>query len=328
MPDHRRAQRRALAYLLAIPICDRLSRGVLGTRIWSALRPAVAIALGATVIGSVYADEAIKRAPATPVRAAAALALAIVLVGPEWRPHPASAASDPAEAVIAAARDYLGHGYQLGAEGPKQFDCSGFVYRAFLDTGELPRIGGMRLRAVGYLRWFIARGQFTRDVDKAERGDLVVWDRGEHIGIYLGDGKAISALIDPYGVSVHSLRGLHMPVDYFLQVDWRNGDGPGNGMATTMATEMETTEPADRRQGRRRQRRQRPGQRQPGDGPGNETTTRVMARTAPATAIPIRAPAMAMPARPTPRPTTQIPVRIRAMAPTAPATERRTAASP
>src|SRR5688572_22277401 len=106
MPDHRRAQRRALAYLLAIPIIAIVYLGVLGTRIWSALRPAVAVALGATVIGSVYADEAIKRAPATPVRAAAALALAVVLVGHGMAPTPASAASDPAEAVIAAARNY------------------------------------------------------------------------------------------------------------------------------------------------------------------------------------------------------------------------------
>ncbi len=229
MPDNSRALHRVLAYLLAVPIFAIVYLGVVATRIWSALRPAVAVALGATVIGSVYADEAIKRAPATPVRAAAALALAFVLVGHGMAPAPVAAASDPAEAVIAAARGYLGHGYELGAEGPKRFDCSGFIYRAFLDAGELPRVGGMRLRAVGYMRWFIARGQFTRDVSDAERGDLVVWDMGEHIGIYLGEGKAISALIDPYGVSVHSLKGIHMPVDYFLKVDWRNGDGPGNG---------------------------------------------------------------------------------------------------
>ncbi len=144
-------------------------------------------------------------------------------------PAPASAASDPAEAVIAAARDYLGRSYQLGAEGPKQFDCSGLIYRVFLDAGEAPRIGGMRLRAAGYMRWFIARGLFTREADKADRGDLVIWGNGEHIGIYLGDGKAISALLDPWGVSVHTIHGVPLTVDYFLKVDWRNGDGPGNG---------------------------------------------------------------------------------------------------
>jgi cell wall-associated NlpC family hydrolase len=229
MPDNSRAQRRALAYLFAVPVIAIVYLGVLATRIWSALRPAVAVALGATVISSVYAEEAYKRAPATPIKAGATLALAFVLIGHGMAPAPVAAAGNPAEAVIAAARDYLGRGYELGAEGPKRFDCSGFIYRAFLDAGELPRVGGMRLRAAGYMRWFIARGQFTRDQDKADRGDLVVWDNGEHIGIYLGEGKAISALIDPWGVSVHSLKGIHMPVDYFLKVDWRNGDGPGDG---------------------------------------------------------------------------------------------------
>jgi cell wall-associated NlpC family hydrolase len=227
MPDSRRTPR--LAYLLAIPVIVLVYVGAFGSRVWAALRPAVATVLGVTVIGSVYADEALKRTPATPMRAAAALALAVALVGPGMAPTPAAAASDPLEAVMAAARGYLGHRYQLGAEGPKQFDCSGLIYRIFSDAGELPRIGGMRLRAVGYMRWFVSRGLFTRDESEARRGDLVVWAKGDHIGIYIGDGKAISALINPYGVSVHSLHGIHKSVDYFLHVNWSNGDGPGNG---------------------------------------------------------------------------------------------------
>ena len=86
----------------------------------------------------------------------------------------------------------------------------------------------MRLLARGYMRWFVTRGLFTRDVDKAEPGDLVVWGMGEHIGIYIGNKKAISALINPWGVSVHSLNGVPLRVDYFLQVNWGNGDGPGD----------------------------------------------------------------------------------------------------
>ena len=226
MSDHRRVSRRLLAYLLAVPVIVLVYVGTFGTRVWAALRPAFATVLGATVIGSVYADEALKRAPATPMRAAAVLALAIALVGTGMAPPPASAAADPANAVIAAARQYLGVPYKLGAEGPDRFDCSGFLFRAFSDVGQLPRISGMRLLARGYMRWFISRGLFTKDEDKASPGDLVVWNMGEHIGIYLGDGKAISALVNPYGITVHSLGGIRQRVDYFLQVDWRNGDGP------------------------------------------------------------------------------------------------------
>ncbi len=227
MSDHRRVSRILLAYLLAVPVIVLVYVGTFGTRVWAALRPAIATVLGVTVIGSVYADEALKRAPATPMRAAAVLALAVALVGTGTAPPPASAAdADPANAVIAAAREYLGVPYKLGAEGPDRLDCSGFLFRTFSDVGQLPRIGGMRLRAVGYMRWFVSRGLFTKDVDEARPGDLVVWNMGDHIGIYLGNGKAISALVNPYGITIHSLGGIRQRVDYFLQVDWRNGDEP------------------------------------------------------------------------------------------------------
>src|SRR5688500_3959170 len=217
MPDLSRAPYRLLAYVLAVPVVALVYVGAFGSRVWAALRPSVATLLGATVIGSVYADEALKRAPQTPVRAAAVFALAIALVGHGMAPAPASAANDPIEAVIAAAKDKLNKPFMLGQEGPRFFACSGLIYRVFEETGELPRIGGYRLRAAGYMRWFVSRGLFTKDVDKADRGDLVIWDKGDHIGIYLGDGKAISALINPWGVTIHSLGGISQDVDYFLK---------------------------------------------------------------------------------------------------------------
>jgi cell wall-associated NlpC family hydrolase len=225
MPNRRAP---ALAYVLAVPVVLAVYAGTFGTRLWLALRPAVATFLGATVIGSVYADEALKRAPATPMRAAAVLALAVALVGTGMAPAPAFAGSDPVDKVIAAARSYLGTPYKLGAEGPDKFDCSGLVYRIFADAGELPRVGGMRLLARGYMRWFVSRGLFTKDIDKAKRGDLVVWGMGEHIGIYVGDNKAISAVLNPWGVTLHGVNWVPLRADYFLQVDYGNGNGNGN----------------------------------------------------------------------------------------------------
>ena len=236
MPDNRRSPRTILACVLAVPVFAAMYVAVFGGRLCASLRPALATVLGLTVIGSVYADEALKRAPATPMRAVAVLALAIAVVGTGVAPRPAAAAGNPAEAVIAAARGYLGSPYRLGAEGPRVFDCSGLIFRVFSDVGELPRIGGMRLRAAGYMRWFVSRGLFTRDEGEAARGDLVIYQDGEHMGIYLGEGKVLSALINPWGVSVHSLHGVNERVDYFLQVNWSNGDNPppdpGNGDGT------------------------------------------------------------------------------------------------
>jgi cell wall-associated NlpC family hydrolase len=225
MPDNR-TSRLMLAYLLAVPVIALAYVAFAVSRVWAAIRPGVATFLGATVIGTVYADEALKRAPATPMRIAAVLALAIALVGPGTAPTPASAATDGPAAVIAAARQYLGSPYRLGAEGPRVFDCSGLVYRMFADAGELPRIGGMRLLARGYLRWFTSRGWFTKDQSEARPGDLVVWDNGEHIGIYLGEGKTISAIVNPYGVKVHELGWIrNMKVTQFLLVQWGRGGG-------------------------------------------------------------------------------------------------------
>ena len=234
MSDKGRSPSKLAIYALALPVFALVYLTTFGGRLWAVLRPAVATFLGITVISSVYAEEAYKRAPATPMRAAATLALAVALVAPAVSPAPVNAA-DPIEAVIAAAREYVGQDFQLGAEGPKQFDCSGLVYRAFLDAGELPRIGGMRLRARGYQQYFVSRGRFTKDVAQAQRGDLVIYNNGVHIGIYLGDGKVISALINPWGVTVHSLHGIHLPVSYFLHINWGGGDSgnPNTGKGNT-----------------------------------------------------------------------------------------------
>ena len=128
------------------------------------------------------------------------------------------------ENVIAAAKQYLSVPYRVGSEGPTLFDCSGLVFRAFSDAGLVDRIGGARLRAAGYLRYFASRGQMTTDESQAQRGDLVVYNNGSHIGIYLGDGRAISALVNPFGVTVHSVHGVSLPVTGFLRPDW-SGEG-------------------------------------------------------------------------------------------------------
>jgi len=137
-------------------------------------------------------------------------------------PVPLTPDQQRVENVIAAAMQYLGVPYRVGSEGPTLFDCSGLVFRAFSDAGLVDRVGGMRLRAAGYMRWFASHGRMTTDESQAQRGDLVIYNNGSHIGIYLGDGRAISALLT--GVTVHSLHGVSLPVTGFLRPDW-SGDG-------------------------------------------------------------------------------------------------------
>lgn len=136
------------------------------------------------------------------------------------------AATERMEAVLSWARAFVGIPYRIGSEGPNLFDCSGLVYRAFEQAGQLPRVGGARLRAAGYQRWFAQRAMVRASEADAQRGDLVMYGRGEHIGFYLGDGRVISALTS--GVAVHSLRGITLDVTGFLAVEYSGtgGDQP------------------------------------------------------------------------------------------------------
>jgi cell wall-associated NlpC family hydrolase len=120
-------------------------------------------------------------------------------------------AAQPSEAqrVIDVAMAQLGARWVFSAVGPKTFDCSGLVTFAFREAGLLERIGGKRRTVAGYYQWFNSRG--LADKMNPRPGDLVVWGKNKHIGIYLGDGKAISALLNPYGVKVHAVKG-YVPI--------------------------------------------------------------------------------------------------------------------
>lgn len=130
------------------------------------------------------------------------------------------------EAVIATAVEQLGKPYRLGTEGPDTFDCSGLIWFAFNTNGAKDLIGGQRRRANWYANWFRSKGQFTTAVNEAKRGDLVVYgtpgERVEHIGIYLGPTRrrAISALVNPWGVTRHRFNGISVSPVGFCIVDY------------------------------------------------------------------------------------------------------------
>jgi len=111
--------------------------------------------------------------------------------------------------VIAFARSHLGARFRMGAEGMRYFDCSGLVYRVYQQAGALNKIGGSRKLAAGYYQWFKSRGLLGRSNPKA--GDLIWWTKGgriTHMGLYAGNSRAISALVNPYGVRSHSIHGI------------------------------------------------------------------------------------------------------------------------
>ena len=145
------------------------------------------------------------------LRAAAFAAFVAVLALTAVGPQP-TAAQGPVDSVVATARTKLGHPWVFGAIGPRVFDCSGFVYFVYRKTGNLHSIGGRRMTATGYLAYFRRRGLVSRTNGRV--GDLVVWGGGSHIGIYLGNGRAISTLTN--GVRIHGIYAVRARFTAFL----------------------------------------------------------------------------------------------------------------
>lgn len=120
-------------------------------------------------------------------------------------------ASVPASSVVVAyARSHLRAAYRSSATGPKSFDCSGLMWRVFREAGLDTKMTSQSARST-YLS-YRARGLASRHDPRV--GDLVVWGNGSHIGLYIGDGKAISALTT--GVRVHRVRAMLTPFTAYL----------------------------------------------------------------------------------------------------------------
>lgn len=144
-----------------------------------------------------------------------ALAGAVLLSLTPSSAAPAAAAEPKTEAaqIIAIARKQLGDPWRHGATGPRAFDCSGLVTYAFRKAGDLEVIGSGRYRSARALyKWFRAHGLASRSNPKP--GDLVIWGRGTHVGIYIGKGKAISTLTN--GVHTHKVHAVRAKFTAYL----------------------------------------------------------------------------------------------------------------
>lgn len=122
-----------------------------------------------------------------------------------------------AQQVVQIAQNEVGHRWAFKATGPTKFDCSGLVTYVFRQADLLQTIGGKRRTVRGFHAWFKHHGQANMKAPKV--GDLVVWGRNRHVGIYVGNGRAVSALYNPYGVTDHKLTFItNMRVTAYLHV--------------------------------------------------------------------------------------------------------------
>ena len=124
---------------------------------------------------------------------------------------PAAPARVPASAVVVAfARSHLRAHYRHSATGPSSFDCSGLMWRVFKEAGLGTKVTSRSARGI-YLS-YRARGLTSKS--RPQIGDLIIWGQGSHVGVYIGKGLAISALVQ--GVRVHRVRAMFTPFTAYL----------------------------------------------------------------------------------------------------------------
>jgi cell wall-associated NlpC family hydrolase len=132
---------------------------------------------------------------------------------------PAAASTSPQsdfQKIFSLAKTKIGDPWVHYAKGPNRFDCVGYVWYIYHYFNLQTDIGGYR-GVKGYYDWFRARGAVSRDNPKP--GDLIIWGNFQHVGMYVGNGYAISALINPWGVKIHPVKGwLNESFRYYLHV--------------------------------------------------------------------------------------------------------------
>ena len=95
------------------------------------------------------------------------------------------------DAIVATAMSGLGGSYVWGGKSYGAWDCSGFTSWVFAQHG-------IKLTAFTY-----AMKNELRPTSNPQPGDIVFQNVYSHVGIYLGDGKMISALNPTNGTLVH-----------------------------------------------------------------------------------------------------------------------------
>jgi cell wall-associated NlpC family hydrolase len=110
-----------------------------------------------------------------------------------------STASVSSGGIVGTAMQGVGGGYVWGGTAFGAWDCSGFTQWVFAQNGiDLPRTTWSQFAA-------------GTPTSTPQPGDLVSQNGGNHVGIYLGGGKMISALNPTQGTQVHDVSV--MPVD-------------------------------------------------------------------------------------------------------------------
>ncbi len=150
-------------------------------------------------IGAIEEDAALE--PTRPVTMEEAVLILdqVMAFYAQWELDPVEPQRYLGEDVAEFALNYVGCRYVRGGQGPRKFDCSGFVYYVYKNFG-------YKLEPGARNQWSILDGT----IKKADLlpGDLLFFSsngrsRGIfHVGIYIGDGQFVHAANSRKGVIV------------------------------------------------------------------------------------------------------------------------------
>jgi len=101
--------------------------------------------------------------------------------------------------VVGVAMAQLGKPYVNGTAGPDTFDCSGLVVYAYAALGVSLPHSSYSLMDVGV---YVSQ-------DQLQPGDILIFDGGGHVGLYIGGGQFIHAPHTGTVVQISSLSGYY-----------------------------------------------------------------------------------------------------------------------
>lgn len=116
-----------------------------------------------------------------------------------------------ANKVIAVAKENQHKKYKSGAEGPNEFDCSGFtkyVYKTAINLA-LPRSSREQ-----------AKVGTTVEKNNLRKGDLLFFNTNgndiSHVAIYMGDGKMIHAVNEDVNITIDHINDSYWKQTFVL----------------------------------------------------------------------------------------------------------------
>lgn len=132
------------------------------------------------------------------------------------------------EDVAAATKKYIGIPYVWGGNTDSGLDCSGFVKRVFADLGvDMPRLA----------RDQVNQGAPVASFAEAKPGDLISSFNGEHISIYLGNGKAIDAPVPGKTIQIRDAWEMNSNLDKITRIIPSGAAAPAAAPAAISASQ-------------------------------------------------------------------------------------------